>query len=431
MKSIFPLITFRIIFGAMMLLSALRFMALGWVEAHYIAPKLHFTYYGFSWVQAISPTFVYGLHIVMILAAIGVLLGCFYRISALLLFLTFTYTELIDLTYYLNHYYFVSIICFLLILVPANSYFSVDVLRNPHLQRLVVPAWTIWIFQFQLAIVYIYAGIAKINYTWLIEAMPLKIWLPANDKFPFIGWIFGLKFIPHLFAWFGMLYDCSIVFFLCWRKTRLFAYFAVVVFHILTGLLFQIGVFPLVMISSTLLFFSEEWHRNLLNYFQKNPKQLAIIPWITPNKIPFFTSLFLVFHLSFQIIFPFRYLLYRGNLLWTEQGYRFGWRVMLMEKAGTATFFVKDSRTQREGEVVNSEFLTPDQEKQMAMQPDMLLQFAHFLAKHYAKKGVFQPQVRVEAYVTLNGQPSKLLINPTVDLTKIEDSFAEKHWILP
>ena len=117
--------------------------------------------------------------------------------------------------------------------------------------------------------------------------------------------------------------------------------------------------------------------------------------------------------------------------MWTEQGYRFGWRVMLMEKAGTATFFVKDSRTQREGEVVNSEFLTADQEKQMAMQPDMLLQFAHFLAKHYAKKGVFQPQVRVEAYVTLNGKPSKLLVNPTIDLTKIEDSFAEKHWILP
>ncbi len=435
MKSIFPLITFRIIFGIMMLISTLRFIALGWIEAHYIAPKFHFKYYGFEWVEVISPEFIYFVHIVMIISSLGVIFGGFYRISAALLFLSFTYTELIDLTYYLNHYYFVSIICFLLILVPANACFSVDSWRNPNLQRLKVPAWTIWIFQFQLAIVYIYAGIAKINHTWLIEAMPLKIWLPANDKFPLIGWIFTLKITPYLFSWIGMLYDCSIVFFLLWRKTRLMAYIVVVIFHILTGLLFQIGVFPLVMISSTLIFFSEKWHEKLIT---------KLITWFhfpihsqdnfdkntTIKAIPTFIKLILYLHIPFQLLFPFRYLLYDGNLLWTEQGYRFSWRVMLMEKAGTATFYVKDSLTNKEGEVVNSEFLTADQEKQMAMQPDMILQFAKFLAKHYEKQGVVNPQVRVETYITINAKPSKLLINPAINLVEITDSFAEKTWIM-
>ncbi len=435
MKSIFPLITFRIIFGIMMLVSTLRFIILGWVKAHYITPKFHFKYYGFEWVEVISPEFIYFVHIVMIMSSLGVIVGGFYRLSAALLFLSFTYTELIDLTYYLNHYYFVSIICFLLILVPANAYFSVDSWRNPNLQRLTIPAWIIWIFQFQLAIVYIYAGIAKINHTWLIEAMPLKIWLPANDKFPLIGCIFTLKITPYLFSWIGMLYDCSIVFFLLWRKTRLIAYIVVIIFHILTGLLFQIGVFPLVMISSTLIFFSEKWHEKFITklitwfhfpiYSQDNFDKNIII-----KHTPTFVKLILYLHIPFQLLFPFRHLLYDGNLLWTEQGYRFSWRVMLMEKAGTATFYVKDSLTNKEGEVVNSEFLTADQEKQMAMQPDMLLQFAKFLAKHYEKQGVFKPQVRVETYVTMNAKPSKLLINPTINLVEITDSFAEKTWIM-
>jgi len=39
-----------------------------------------------------------------------------------------------------------------------------------------------------------------------------------------------------------------------------------------------------------------------------------------------------------QIFFPWRYLLYPGELFWTEQGYRFSWRVMLMEKAGNSNF---------------------------------------------------------------------------------------------
>ena len=104
---------------------------------------------------------------------------------------------------------------------------------------------------------------------------------------------------------------------------------------------------------------------------------------------------------------------------------------MLMEKAGTATFFIRDSKTGREGEVVNSEFLNPHQEKQMAMQPDMILQFAHFLKKHYEKNGVNAPAVRAEVYVTLNARPSQLLIDPNIDLTKLRDSWSHKTWIKP
>ncbi len=436
--SIAPLVTLRVILGFMLVFSTVRFMWLGWVDDHYVQPAFHFKYYGFEWVEPLSAEGLYGVHILLIISSLAVMLGLFYRWAALLQFLLFTYTELLDLTYYLNHYYFVSIACLLLVLVPANRSNALDVWRRPGIYQNQTPRWTLFIFQLQLAIVYFYAGIWKINVDWLIHALPLKIWAPANDQMPVIGSLFRWAWTPYLFSWIGMLYDVTIVAWLSWPRTRVWAYLTVVVFHGLTGLMFQIGVFPLVMVGATLVFFSEEWHVRLWNRFgmfcRRNPvlRIFVVHPAVQkPAATPRFLWLLLAAHFVFQLLFPWRYLLYPGNIFWTEEGYRFCWRVMLMEKAGTATFYVKDRLTGREGEVINSDFLNPHQEKQMAMQPDMILQYAHYLQKHYAQNGVHEPAVRAEVYVTLNGQPSRLLIDPAVDLTTIRDGWAHKKWILP
>jgi len=431
-----PLVTLRVVLGAMLLFSTLRFMVLGWVADHYIYPKFHFTYYGFEWVSELPPSGMYAVHILLAISSLCVILGCLYRIAAVLQFVLFTYTELVDLTYYLNHYYFVSIATGLLILVPANRAFSLDAWQKPEIKSIQTPRWSILIFQVQLAIIYFYAGLWKINYDWLVLALPLKIWIPANDQLPLIGRLFQTDWIPYLFSWFGMLYDVTIVFWLSWQRTRLWAYGTVILFHTLTGLMFQIGVFPLVMIGATLIFFSEEWHTRLWNRLWKmirsrrlvaRPRPLEIMPVQTVTHRLIFAALAL--HFTFQLLFPWRYLLYPGNIFWTEEGYRFCWRVMLMEKAGTATFFVKDEKTGREGEVLNGEFLNPHQEKQMAMQPDMILQYAHFLKKHYQRQGLQNPSVRAEIYVTLNARPSRLLFDPALDLSNIEDGWKTKTWI--
>lgn len=439
--SIAPLITFRILFGALMIISTVRFMALGWINDHYVKPILHFKYFGFSWIEPLPEFWMYAVHVIMIFAAIGVMIGYYYRIASVVLFLTFTYSELIDLTYYLNHYYFVSLISLLMIFLPANRSFSVDTLRNPALTSSVVPAWTIYVIKFQLAIVYIYAGLAKITYDWLVLALPMKIWLPANDKLPLIGKIFTWKWIPYAFSWTGMLYDCTIVIWLSIKKTRIIAYISVVVFHVLTGILFQIGVFPIVMVAAALIFFPPEWHekliaklseplKNIFAYKSLSFSQTGQVNQNLSNTLQV-TYLLLMMYCFVQIVFPWRYLLYPGNLFWTEEGYRFSWRVMLMEKAGTATFYVKDMRTGREGMVMNEEFLNQHQEKQMAMQPDLILQYAHFLKEHYEQKGIADPSVRAEVYVTLNARPAQLLIDPNVNLAAANDRWKPKDWILP
>jgi hypothetical protein len=413
-----PFGIFRLTFGLLLFFGSIRFMYLGWIEDHYADPIVHFHYWGMSWIPHFSTNTLYIIHVLMALAGIGTAIGQgkIYRLSAIVLFFTFTYTELIDLTYYLNHYYYVSIVSFLLCLVPSPPPSWKKGYR--------LPAWVLLIFKLQLAIVYIYAGLAKINYDWLILALPLKMWLPAQDKIPVLGPLFNWTYAPYIFSWFGMLYDCTIVFFLMWKRTRWFAFIAVIVFHTLVGILFQIGVFPLVMITGVLIFF--DFGDRLIGRNSDVPQSIFEVP-------SFYTSVrakFLLVFFVFQLVFPWRYLLYDGNIFWTEEGYRFSWRVMLMEKAGTATFYVTDTKTGKRGIVDNREFLNPHQEKQMAMQPDMILQFAHFLGEHYESKGVYKPAVYAEVYVTLNARPSKLLIDPQVDLMKERDGFLPKKWIL-
>jgi hypothetical protein len=424
--SIAPLVTFRILFGALMFASVMRFWLNGWIETQFIEPVLHFKYFGFHWLPEPSAAGYYTIFILMAISSLLVAFGAFYRYTAALFFLSFTYIELIDVTYYLNHYYFVSLVSLIMIFLPANRLHSVDSKLGWVTSSKSVRAWTINILKFQLTLVYLFAGIAKLNADWLINAMPLAIWLPAKDQLPIVGSIFKWELTPYLFSWAGAIYDLVIPFFLLIKSTRWFAYAAVVVFHLLTWSLFQIGMFPFIMIGATLIFFSADFHKNWqkevfgnieVSMAEQKPKQ----SWIS---IP------IALFVAFQLVFPLRHMLYDGNPFWHEQGYRFGWRVMLMEKAGYAQFKVKDSRG-RTIEVQNSDFLTPVQEKMMSTQPDLMLQYAKFLEVHYSKQGVITEGVYANVYVTMNGRGSRAYVDSSVNLADQDDSWKSKSWILP
>lgn len=408
--SILPLVVLRILVGLVGVFSTIRFIALGWVDDHYVKPVVHFSYDGFSWVTIPSQPWLNILFIVMGLAAAAVALGCWFRVSAPLFTALFTWVFLFDKAYYLNHYYFIIVVSALLTLMPAHRAFSLDVLRNPALRTDRVPRWMVDVFKLQVGIVYIYAGIAKINAAWLYDAMPLRIWLPAHSSMPVVGPLLAKPLTAFIFAWFGMVYDCTIVFFLMHRRTKWYAYGAVVVFHVCTAALFQIGVFPYVMIGMSTTF--------LVN------AHYAYDTAPVPRTIGILAAFMI-----FQVLFPLRPYFYPGNMFWHEQGYRFGWRVMLMEKAATATFYVKDGEGGREGVVVNSDVLNDMQERQMSTQPDMILQFAHMLRDHYRERGMRDPRVRAEVYATLNGAPGRLLVDPTRNLAVLEDGIAPYAWV--
>ena len=141
------------------------------------------------------------------------MLGFFYRIAAVIFFLVFTYVEMIDVTTYLNHYYFISLVAFILIWVPAHLNYSIDALLWPKIKRQLVPFWYIVILRFQISVVYISAGLAKLNPDWIINAQPMRIWLPAKTHLPIIGTYLYQTWIAYFFSWFGAAYDLFIVIF--------------------------------------------------------------------------------------------------------------------------------------------------------------------------------------------------------------------------
>ena len=430
-ESPYSLAVYRIGFGVLVMFSIARFWFNGWIESLYLEPNFHFSYLGFSWVKPLG-IYTYLIFFICFFSAFFVMRGYKYRISIIILFLSFTYIELMDKTTYLNHYYLVSSLSFLMIFLPCSSYFSLDSKNKKK-----VPKWTIDSLKLMLLIVYLYAGLAKVNSDWLFNAQPLKIWLKTKYTIPLIGdTLLQQDFTYYLFSWGGMLYDVFIPFLLLYRRTRFFAFIMVIIFHVLTRILFPaIGMFPVIMIFSCIIFFDSDVHNKILSFIKKilrireveseNPEYFSNIKMQKVSLL--IVSIFFVL----QILFPLRSTLYPGELLWTEQGYRFSWRVMLIEKAGYTSFKVVDNLTGNSELVNNNLYLTKFQEKQMSFQPDMIIEYAHYLADVYSDRGFSDISVYADSYVTLNGRPSQKFINPEVDLTKQKRGFKNKDWILP
>ena len=429
-----PLAVFRIAFGLLIFGSIIRFWANGWIHDLYIQPKYFFPFYGFEFVRPL------GEHTYLLFAACGlcailVSIGLYYRIASAGLFLTFTYIELIDKATYLNHYYFVSMICLMMAFLPAHTYFSIDSWRRKGIASNSIPLWCMHALKCFVCIVYLYAGLAKLNSDWLFHAQPLRIWLPAKNDIPLIGSLFNFEWVAYVFSWTGCLYDLTIPLFLIYERTRALAYAAVVLFHSLTSILFPIGMFPYIMMATALIFFSAGFHEKILRQFRRwsgseksvvEPVTCYRYPKVWGKILPWGFAVFLLI----QVSLPWRYLLYPDELFWTEEGYRFSWRVMLMEKAGYAQFMVRDAEG-RHAMVDNRDFLTPLQEKMMSTQPDMMLQYAHILYNHFVSQGFSYPEIYVDSYVTVNGRLGKPLVNATTNLAKENESFRHKEWLLP
>src|ERR1700748_1401877 len=74
-KHIAPLAVLRIAFGAIMLISTIRFILKGWIYDFYIAPKFSFPFYGFEWIKPLPATCMYIVFALMAITALFVMIG--------------------------------------------------------------------------------------------------------------------------------------------------------------------------------------------------------------------------------------------------------------------------------------------------------------------------------------------------------------------
>lgn len=426
----------RISFGAALAISMWRFIANGWVELLFERPRFFFKYWGFAWVPALSGSGMEALLWSLTGLALCVAAGLAFRLTAPLFALGLVYLQLIDVSTYLNHYYLAGLLALLLAVSPAHRAWSLDAWLARRRGRTLGPAsvsaaW-LYLFRFQIAVVYVFAGLAKLQSDWLIHAQPLRIWLGASTDLPLIGPLFTTPWVPLVLSWCGFLFDTTIVGFLLHRRTRPYAYGVVLVFHALTRVLFPIGMFPVIMSLSALVFFDPDWPRRLLGRLG------AEIPAPTLPSVPApagglqrWVLALGAFYCLLQLALPLRYLAYGGNVLWHEQGMRFSWRVMVRAKGGGTTFAVHSQRLQRTWYVSPREYLTRMQEDEMASQPDLILQLAHHIREDFAARGLGPVEVRAESRAALNGRRSAPLVDPRVDLTRVDDGLGRAPFILP
>lgn len=425
----------RALLGALLLIGTVRFLAQGWVDRLYGEPTFFFKYWGFSWVKAWPPWGMY-LHYGALLVLAGlVALGLHARLALAGFAALFAYVQLIDVTNYLNHYYLLFLMLGLMALLPGSRMFSVDSWRRPGALPATMPAWHLYGLRFQLAVVYLFAALAKLGPDWLQYGQPLGIWLGARSDLPLLGSWLQWPQAPLLFAWCGFFYDLTIVLWLSWKPTRGLAYVTVLVFHGLTSLLFDIGMFPGIMVIGTTVFFEPGW-----------PRRTFLRRWLPPLEDPIaggsarppapayrwrWALVAFACYAVLQLGLPLRHWLYPGDVLWGEQGMRWSWRVMVREKDGTLHYRVRQRSSGREWLASPHDYLTWRQAHEMSGQPDLILQLAHHIGADFEERGIGEVEVFVDAKVSLNGRAPAPLIDPNVDLLKIRDGVTPASFLLP
>lgn len=436
------LAVFRMLFGAILAWEVWRYFSNDWIERYFIEPQFHFTYFGFSWVEPWPGNGMYWHFAVLGALAICIMLGLAYRIATVLFFLGFTYVFLLEQARYLNHFYFISLLAFLLVIVPAHRVWSVDArLAKPRWQP-TVPTWSLWLLRTQIGIVFIGAAVAKMNGDWL-RGQPLSLWIAERPDFPVIGRFFGESWMGVLMSYGGLFLDLLVVPLLLIPLLRPLALLGAATFHYMNSKLFTIGIFPWLALGTAVLFFPPDWPRRVAARVRARRLRMARPPLVSPSAPPppgwrlSTTRKALIaglgVYLAIQLFMPLRHWLYPGNVSWTEEGHRFAWHMKLRDKEAVARFYALDRRTGQRGEIDPFRYLTDWQYDEMASRPDMIVQFAKHIERDARENfGMEDVEVTAQVEASLNGRDPQPLIDPEVDLSAIDYSpFVTADWIEP
>jgi hypothetical protein len=398
----------------------------GWVSKTLVEPKFTFSFIGFEALQPLPGNGMYIYYVIMGIFGLFIMLGYKYRWSMLAFTLLWSATYFMQKSSYNNHYYLLILLSAIMIFQPANRYYSLDVKQNPSIKSISMPRWCSLVFILQLFIVYTYASIAKMYPDWL-DTTVADLLMQSKEHYYLVGSLFQEKWMHYFVAYGGLLFDGLIIPLLLFKPTRKWAFFVSIFFHLFNSIVFQVGIFPYLSLAFTLFFFEPKTIQRLFlkkkEYYDKGEIR---IPQLKNVALVIFGIYFII-----QLALPIRHHFIEDNVLWTEEGHRMSWRMMLRSKNGYATYKIKNHTTGQTEIVKLDAYLTKKQIRHVSTKPDMIWQFTQFLKKEYAAKGE-DISVFVDCKISVNGSPLRSLVAPNVDIANTEwEPYKHANWILP
>ncbi|WP_114492474.1 HTTM domain-containing protein [Candidatus Ulvibacter alkanivorans] len=420
------LVLFRVVFGLLIAIEAFGAIATGWLRRTLIEPEFTFNFIGFDFLQPLPGNGMYFYFVLMGIFGVLVMVGYKYRFSMACYALMWTCVYLMQKTSYNNHYYLLMLLCWIMVFLPAHRWFSLDARLNKKIRSLVMPRWVLWVLILQVWIVYTYASVAKWYPDWL-DGTVAALFMRGKSDYWLIGDVLQLEWVHWGIVYVGILFDLLIVPLLLWKRTRMLGFIISIFFHLFNSVVFQIGIFPYMSIAFALFFFSPELLRK--RFLPKKPtfsEEWVIVPKHRNLIIGVFSLYFIV-----QIALPLRHWTFPDDVLWTEEGHRLSWRMMLRAKAATLTVNVKDKGSDSLTAYNYAALLSRKQRRSVKSKPDMLWQLAQRIEQIEAEKGR-DVEVYMNVFVKVNGGQRHQLIDPTVDLSAEEwKHFSHHDWILP
>lgn len=421
------LIIFRVFFGILISLECFGAIATGWVNRNLIAPKFKFPFIDFDFLQPLPGNGMYFYFGIMGLMGICIALGFKYRASMITFTTMWTATYLMQKTAYNNHYYLLILISLIMCFFPAEKSRSIDVKLNPKIESNAMYAYIKWIVVLQLFIVYTYASIAKIYGDWL-DFSTIAVLMHSKRNYWLVGDILQEPWIHTVIGSVGILFDLLIVPALLWKPTRKAAFFLSLFFHLFNSIIFQIGIFPYLSIAFSVFFFEPETIRKI---FFKSKIPFTTSKVIIPNYKNILLIVAAVYFLT-QLLLPVRHHTFEDDVLWTEEGHRMSWRMMLRSRQGKGRYKVVDKNTEEVFIINPKDYVSRSQERKIFAYPDFAWQFAQYLKKEF-KEGNRDVSVYLKnSKISINRKPYEPFIDSKTDLAA-ETWYRTKHhsWILP
>lgn len=415
----------RIAFGLLISIEAFGAILTGWVRVTLVKTEFTFNFIGFDFLQPLPGYGMYYYFLLMGCFGLMVMVGYKYRWAMVAYALMWTSVYLMQKTAYNNHYYLLMLVCWLMVFFPANRYLSLDAKKQGY-RKYHMPRWVKVVFIGQIWIVFTYAAIAKIYPAWLDGSVP-ALFMKSRSDYWLIGDVLQQSWAHYCMAYFGIFFDLLIIPMLLWRKTRLFGFYLSLFFHLFNSVVFQVGIFPYMSIAFAFFFFTPE---TLIKRFRLHRAPYysneVILPKYRQLGIFIFSGYLLI-----QFALPLRHWFFEDDVLWTEEGHRLSWRMMLRSRSGHLVFWVEDKATGERNNYSYQPMLSKKQRKSISSRPDFIWQMAQRIKKMEKEKGK-DVAVYVTSKVKINDGTYYDFIDPEVDLASVPwHHFKHHDWILP